>query len=139
MRQGLLFAVLAVTCVGWVGAEEPNTPASTEPQSWEGQSSDKVIAAWGKPNKIKKDGSGGKVLVYKLRLPGNLSVGNMEVPAMDVGEGPPEVDRRRLESPMSDVHFSGSTAVFATLKVRFYVDNEGIVYRVEFSPVKLKK
>ena len=139
MRRWLLFAVLAVTCLGWVGAEEPNAPASTEPQSWEGQASDKLVAVWGKPTKIKKDRSGGQVLVYRLRLLDNHIVGKFQVVCGDVGEGSPGVDVGGLGLLGDELMRNrGSRAAVATLKVRFYVDNEGTVYREEYAPVKWK-
>ena len=144
MRQRLLFSVLAVMCLGWIGAEEPNAPAPSEPQAWKGQPADKLVAVWGKPKKIKKDGSGGQVLIYRLSLPGGDGPGFTEVQWSDLGVGPSPAGVAEEPTPVSpgqpgSIRSPGSQYVAGTLKVRFYVDDEGTIYREEYAPVKWKK
>ena len=136
MHRALLACILGFAFLGDARADEPIIVAGQT--SWEGEYYLKLRAAWGKPSKTKRHGKVGKLLVYRLRLYGNDVVGAGSIRLSDAGIGPSDPNDGNTVSG-GDIKFSGTLEVLATQKVKFYVNDQGIIYEQEFSPVKWKK
>lgn len=136
---GLCFLLIAIPLLA-------DTPIASGPgslASWKGKHADELFAELGQPHKVKRDGKHGKVLVYRLRFYGSRSIGETKVYWSEAGIGPsPQHEEERANPDATHgptLSFSGGLAPSSTQKVKFYVDDRGIVQREEFGRRKWKK
>ncbi len=82
------------------------------------------------------------MLVYQLRFSGDETVGEGKIHWSDVGIGPFSQDDEDLQydkySFGGGPRIGGGQQVIATQKVKFYVNQKGIVFREESGRVKWK-
>ncbi len=139
MKRLISLCVVGILTVGLLSIAVPvfaGDPVNPDPAfepltSWEGKHSDQLIAEWGKPRKTKRDGKDGKVLIYRLRFLGKEVVGGTLTKWLESDGG-----------PVAGSHpgeFLGQPEVIATQKVKFYVDQRGIIQRQELAPRKWKQ
>lgn len=138
--------LLGLFFLGSPGAGE--TEPAKGPPYWEGKRRGELVEALGPPTKTKRDGRGGAVLIYRLRILGNelVGAGGLRWSQLGIGPSPLPLSGERsqdLHTPgipeWGDIGVNeGALEVVATQKLRFHVNEDGIVYREEISPVKWK-
>ena len=146
MIRYLAVVLLGLSQLGLPGTSE-SEPAQ-DPPAWVGMPMAEVIHAFGPPRKIRRDGRGAAVLVYRLRILGNEIVGAAGTSWSDLGigpsplpgsgDGPRGADDIAMESAGA-VLSGGGLEIVATQKLRFHVNEEGLVFRQDISPIKWRK
>jgi hypothetical protein len=115
-------------------------PSTTD--EWVGKRVDRVVDAWGPPANTKRDGKGGKILVYKILIfDGTVTISDSSIeiaPSLGSPGGPPAttgpVGPVTVELPPE-----ARGLVRGKQKAKFYIDANGVVYRAEIAPPKYKK
>ena len=102
----------------------------TEPGSWIGRHSDQLVQSWGEPSKIKKLGGHNRVFVYKLRFDAGQLVSSADWYFDDRNQHQTAFSADR---PPGAVVMPGPVGLKQSkIKIKFYVDPGGYVYKASY-------
>lgn len=83
---GLLLAV-AMLCGGCASIKKRSEELNEAMQSWIGRTADEIVAAWGPPDRVTSDESGGRIFIYDYSFT-QVSTGSSHVVGNSIFHNP---------------------------------------------------
>ena len=128
MGSTTLIAAIALAAITTQGL--PDELKVNEPGSWIGKHSDQLVQSWGEPSKIKKLGGHNRLFVYKLRFDAGQQVSSAGW-YFDDRNQPQTVGS--ADRPPGAVVMPGPVGLKQSkIKIKFYVDPGGYVYKASY-------